>query len=87
MDDSALMEEEILVMRQGRNIVFNFHKGLFASLIQPLINLLEPCVTRREGDRVILILEGEKAEELKAWLMLHLEQGFYITELEDLELQ
>ena len=81
------MEEEVLVVKQGCEISFNFHESLYERLIEPLVGMLDPLEVERIGDRVLVKLTESRGEELKAWLLINLDKGFYITELESVELK
>lgn len=82
-----LMEEEVLIVREGWRIVFDFHKSVFARVAARYLESLNPISVKERGERIILELEAEKGEELRAWLLLNLGKGFFITELESFELK
>ncbi|RLF04343.1 MAG: hypothetical protein DRK00_06915, partial [Thermoprotei archaeon] len=63
------MEEEVLVVREGALMSFNFHRSLYERLVKPLLSMLHPQCVEERGERVILKLEGERGEEFKAWLL------------------
>ncbi|MCS7104730.1 MAG: hypothetical protein NZ954_04110 [Thermofilaceae archaeon] len=84
--DLPLMEEEVLILREGSTIVFNFHSRIFNKVAAPHLKFLSPISIEEKGDRVILKLRAEEGEELRAWLLLNLGKGFFLTELEGLEL-
>lgn len=85
--DYPLMEEEVLIVRKGGRILFDFHKTVFARVAARYLESLNPITVRERGERIVLELEAEKGEELRAWLLLNLGKGFFITELESLELR
>jgi len=85
--DYPLMEEEVLIVREGGKILFDFHKTVFARVAARYLESLNPITVRERGERIVLELEAEKGEELRAWLLLNLGKGFFITELESLELR
>ena len=85
--DYPLMEEEVLIVREGGRILFDFHKTVFARVAARYLDSLNPITVRERGERIVLELEAEKGEELRAWLLLNLGKGFFITELESLELR
>jgi len=85
--DYPLMEEEVLIVREGGKILFDFHKTVFARVAARYLESLSPITVRERGERIVLELEAEKGEELRAWLLLNLGKGFFITELESLELR
>lgn len=85
--DVPLMEEEVLVVKEGAVMSFNFHRSLYERLVKPLLSILQPRCVEERGERVVLRLEGERGEEFKAWLLINLDKGFYITELESIELK
>lgn len=82
-----LMEEEVLVVREGSVWAFNFHRAVFAKLVRKHLRRLKPLAIEERGDRILLKLEQEKGEELRAWLILNSDKGFFLTELECLELR
>lgn len=82
-----MMEEEVLIVREGGRILFDFHKTVFARVAARYLDSLNPITVRERGERIVLELEAEKGEELRAWLLLNLGKGFFITELESLELR
>lgn len=82
-----MMEEEVLIVREGGRILFDFHKAVFARVAARHLDSLNPITVRERGERIVLELEAEKGEELRAWLLLNLGKGFFITELESLELR
>lgn len=81
------MEEEVLVVREGGTMTFNFHKSVFARVVGRHLRSLRPLSMETRGERVVLRLSQEEGEELRAWLLLNLNKGFFITELECLELR
>lgn len=81
------MEEEVLVIREGSAIIFNFHSCIFNKVAARHLKSLSPISVEEKGDRVILKLRAEEGEELRAWLLLNLGKGFFLTELESLELR
>ncbi|MEM1522134.1 MAG: hypothetical protein QXU69_03865 [Thermofilaceae archaeon] len=85
--DADLMEEEVLVVRERGSITFNFHRMVFARVVGKHLRNLKPLLMEIRGERVVLKLNQEEGEELRAWLLLNLNKGFFITELECLELR
>jgi len=81
-----LMEEEVLIVRDGVRMLFDFHKKIFEKVVAREISALKPISVEERGDRVVVELDIEKGEELRAWLLLNLGKGFFITELESLDL-
>jgi len=81
-----LMEEEVLIVRDCGRMLFDFHKSIFEKVVARYIGALEPVSIEERGDRVVVELDAEKGEELRAWLLLNLGKGFFITELESLDL-
>lgn len=85
--DTDLMEEEVLVVREKGVMIFNFHRSVFAKVVGKHLRNLKPVSIEVRGERVVLKLSQEEGEELRAWLLLNLNKGFFITELECLELR
>jgi len=81
-----LMEEEVLIVREGWRMLFDFHKSVFERVVAQHLGALEPASVKERGERVVVELDAERGEELRAWLLLNLGKGFFITELESLEL-
>ena len=81
-----LMEEEVLVVREKSVIIFDVHKRLYNELLKGVLSKLKPLAVREEGERVVVELRDDEGEELRAWLLLNLDKGFFITELESLDL-
>lgn len=81
-----LMEEEVLIVREGWRMLFDFHKSVFERVVARHLGALEPASVKERGERVVVELDAERGEEFRAWLLLNLGKGFFITELESLEL-
>lgn len=81
------MEEEVLIVREGGRVLFDFPKAVFARLVARRISSLNPISVREREGRVLLEVDRERGEELRAWLLLNLDKGFFITELESMELK
>lgn len=80
------MEEEILVLRERGFLIFNMHRNFYEKAVKKVIGALSPLLVEGRGDRVIVKFRSEEGEEFRAWLLLNLDKGFYITELDSLEL-
>lgn len=85
--EADLMEEEVLIVRESGVMTFNFHKTIFNRIVRKHLGSLRPISIEVRGERVVLKLCQEEGEELRAWLLLNLDKGFFITELETLELR
>ncbi len=81
----GLMEEEVLIVRESGRWTFDFHRSVFARVVGRNIRNLHPISMSSRGERVVVTLSEEEGEELRAWLLLNLHKGFFITELECLE--
>lgn len=84
------MEEEILIVQQKKSYIFNFPVEFYDKHLHNKIHLLKPrkvvkAYSNSGGQRVIILLDGEKALELRAWLILSLdEDNYFITEVEEI---
>ena len=85
--NSSLMEEEVLIIREGSVWTFNFHKSVFLRVVGKHLGKLHPLSVDSQGERVVLRLNPDEGEELRAWLFLNLNKGFFITELECLDIR
>jgi len=86
-NEEELMEEEVLIVREGSTWTFNLPREVFARLVSRHVEKLSPLAVSFRGNRVLLKLERERAEELRVWLLLNLNKGFFVTELECLDLR
>lgn len=80
------MEEEILVLRERGFLIFNMHRNFYEKTVKRVIGALNPLLIEGRGDRVLVKFSSEEGEEFRAWLLLNLDKGFYLTELDSLEL-
>jgi hypothetical protein len=84
-----LMEEEILIVEDEKNIYFNFPYSLYKKGIEKEISRLPVTVTISEdslgGKRALVVMEKQLGAEVKAWLSVKLpslNKKYFITELE-----
>ncbi len=85
----ALMEEEILVVEDEKNVYFNFPFSLYKKTIEKELARLSPVIKVKDdplgGRRVLIILDKQAGSEVKAWLSLAMKQlgnKYFVTELE-----
>jgi len=85
------MEEEILVIEKGEEVVFNFPAEFFRRYVSGVVNMIKPekvfeSIDEQGGRRVILIVKGEAALELRAWLSIKVgEDGnYYVTDFQEI---
>lgn len=86
ISEFPLMEEEILVLRERGFLLFNMHRSFYEKMVKRVIGTLNPLLVEEKGDRIVVKFGSEEGEEFRAWLLLNLNKGFYITELDSLEL-
>ena len=87
-----LMEEEILIIENKKNVVFNIPYSLYKNGLENHLKDLHinKIYTRQDplgGPRIILILDKQNALELKAWITLQLSKSshkYFVTDLEEI---
>ena len=89
--ENMVFEDEVLVIRSGEEIVFNFPRDFYERYLKRMEHMISPL--RKEevedptgGSRVVVSLRGDSAQELAIWLALNMPDDYFLTEIEEVDL-